>query len=114
MEPIKFKDICAYVKAQGEKYKEREKKDTRVKDMTGNKYKFYDGSNLIVLYEGEKRTFRGHLKPQVNWVCISETGHIVTLQSEVLKKLHEVYYFSFCDSVRRTINKWLNEHQSKS
>ena len=116
MEPrkIKFEELCEFVKANS-KYEERQKKDTRVKDLTGNLYYFYDTTKMIVLYEGEKRTFRGHLKPQVNWVGITESGKIVNFQAELLRKFNEAYSFELWAGAREKVIKWLeSEQKSKS
>lgn len=53
----------------------------------------------IVLYEGEKRTLRGHDKPEVCWIVIGENGQLQSVASRHLRKMRPADGFYFWNHV---------------
>lgn len=103
-----FQDVCDYALWKGFEPRPIEEK-SRAKDYTQTYWKCpWDGSTLMALYEGVRRTLRGFEKPEVCWVCIDPYGNIRSIPSRHIRMMGPMCGFGFTDDARNEILKYKN------
>lgn len=112
MERIEFYELCDYALLdRGYPARAKEEK-SRAKDMTGQILNLF-GSNYLVLYEGERRILRGHDKPEVCWICVSEDGKVTSIAARHLRKGTPVSGFALWEDFRNLMLKKRKERYSE-
>lgn len=106
---ITFEDVCEYAKNAGFAPRGEESK---AKDYTQTYWHNpWAHFNIMVLYEGEKRTLRGHEKPEVCWICIDCFGNIMSIPSRHIRMMDSICGFGLTAEGRDKIIKYKNNIQ---
>lgn len=80
---LTFEDVVRYAELCGKKHREEA---SRAKDMAGLILNYpYNSKTIMVLYEGERRTVRGHDKPEVCWICVCPDGSLISVPARNLR-----------------------------
>lgn len=91
-----FETVCRY----GELNYKRREGPSRAKDYTQTYYwNHWQKCSIMALYEGEKRTLRGHDKPEVCWICIDQYGALHSIPSRHLRLMDQKCGFGFIPGV---------------
>lgn len=100
-----FETVCEYAQLM---FKKREG-ESRSTDFAHQYFlNPWTQSNILVLYEGEKRTLQGHKEPEVCWICIDCYGKVSSIPSRHLRKMMPLPGFKFVNGVWGQIFGWLN------
>jgi hypothetical protein len=68
----------------------------------------------MALYEGEKRTLRGHDKPEVCWICIHGDGSVSSVPSRYFRTfMIEKKGFGFTQNGKQKIADYYNNKQEE-
>lgn len=103
---ITFEDVVRYAELCGKAHRSD---SSRAKDMSQLLlHNPYNNQNIMVLYEGERRTPRGHDKPEVCWICISPDGSLSSVPSRVLRQMGPSRGFGFWPKGREKLERVLN------
>ena len=94
-----FRVLCDYAKSQGFAARNEESK---AKDYTQHYFSMYN-QIYMSLYEGEKRTLRGHDKPEVCWICIDYNGKISSIPSRTIRTATQIRGFGLSDTAKEDI-----------
>lgn len=96
-----FEKVCKYAQ---QFYSPRMDK-SRSKDITQTFWQYPWGTKIMVLYEGQRRTLRGHDKPEVCWICIDNSGKVSSLASRNIRKMKQIAGFRFNKNVADMIKE---------
>lgn len=95
-----FELVCEYAR---QAFPPREG-ESKAKDYTQTYWDLpYGGRRVMALYEGEKRTLRGHDKPEVCWICIDEYAGVFSVPSRYIRKADAVKGFGFFPAGRQQL-----------
>lgn len=87
---------------------------SRAKDMSHTFWELpWNGMNIMVLYEGERRTLRGHQKPEVCWICVNEYGDILSIAARHIRQANYKCGFGFNPIGRQKIIDYYYSKENK-
>lgn len=105
-----FELVCDYAK---QAFAPREGK-SKAKDYTQTYWDLpYSGRRVMALYEGEKRTLRGHDEPEVCWICVDEYAGVFSVPSRYIRKADMLCGFGFNPSGRQRIIDYFYDKQKE-
>ena len=100
---ISFELLCNYAKEKG--YTARTEPN-KAKDYTQHYFCMY-GQIYMALYQGERRTLRGHDKPEVCWVCIDCNGKLYSVPSRQIRNSPTICGFGLTDRAKAEIKQYM-------
>lgn len=101
-----FDEIVKYAESLGWKHRGE---PSRAKDYTKTFWQTPYGEVIMALYEGERRTLRGHDKPEVCWICIHSDGSVSSLPSRYFQRyMTEKRGFRFSEYGKQTLADFYN------
>lgn len=80
-----FEDVIKYAEALGWEHRGE---PSRAKDYTMTYWQTPHGETIMSLYEGERRTLRGKVKPEVCWICIHGDGSVSSVPSRYFQRYY--------------------------
>lgn len=87
---------------------------SKAKDYTKTYWDLpYSGRRVMALYEGEKRTLRGHDKPEVCWICVDEYAGVFSVPSRYIRQADMVCGFGFNPSGRQRLIDYFYDKQKE-
>lgn len=108
-----FDTVCRY----GELRYNRREGPSKAKDLSCTYYyNHWKQVNIMALFEGEKRTLRGHDKPEVCWICIDEFGELSSIPARHLRMMDSICGFGFVPGVWEVMEQlleWAEERNGK-
>lgn len=108
---LTFELVCDYAK---QVFSPREDV-SKAKDYTKTYWDLpYSGRRVMALYEGEKRTLRGHDKPEVCWICVDEYGGVFSVPSRYIRKADMVCGFGFFPAGRQRLIDYFYDRQKEA
>lgn len=100
---ITFNVLCKYAQEMG--YTPRTEPN-RAKDYTQYYFAMYN-QTYMSLYQGERRTLRGHDKPEVCWVCIDYNGRLHSVPSRHIRTATMIRGFSLSERAKEEIARYM-------
>lgn len=100
---ISFNTLCKYAQAKG--YTARTEPNT-AKDYTKYYFTMYN-QIYMSLYQGERRTLRGHDKPEVCWICVDYNGQLCSVPSRQIRTSTMIRGFSLSERAKEEIAQYM-------
>ena len=100
---LSFPLLCRYAQAMG--YTARTEPNS-AKDYTQHYFTMYN-QIYMALYQGERRTLRGHDKPEVCWVCIDYNGELHSVPSRQIRTSTTIRGFVLSNRAKTEIERYM-------
>lgn len=82
---LTFEEIIKYAELLG--YEHRDD-ISRAKDYTFTFWQTPNYDKIMVLYEGQRRILRGHIEPEVCWICLHQDGFVSSVPSRYFRRFY--------------------------
>lgn len=106
---ITFEEIIEYAEIMGFAHREGPSRAKNYSHLYF--YNHWVHESIMVLYEGERRTLRGHDKPEVCWICVNYRGQVMSVPSRHLRLMDSMCGFGLSDQGFAAIKQTLNNNK---